>query len=85
MKIPLYGELATDKRVRARHYVRFKDACKRYMRAMGMNIERWEDGSIDHSYWIRAINRELELGRKKRRFAAGKSSAKKTKRQKEKN
>ena len=39
----LYGELATGSRVLGRPNLRFKDVCKRDMKSMGIDIDRWEE------------------------------------------
>ena len=39
----LYGELTSGKRKKGRPLLRYKDTCKRDLRAMGMNRPDWEE------------------------------------------
>ena len=43
----LYGELATGQRSIGRSQLRFKDVCKRDMRALDINTKSWEDLAAD--------------------------------------
>ena len=45
----LYGELASGKRNSGRPQLRFKDACKRNMKALDINTETWEDLALNRS------------------------------------
>ena len=42
-KVILYGELAVGKRPRGRPQLRYKDVCKRDMRALEIDSESWKD------------------------------------------
>ena len=45
----LYGELAFGKRPRGRPQLRYKDVCKRDMKALEIDPEGWEDIAADRS------------------------------------
>ena len=47
----LYGELATGKRPTGRPQLRFKDVCKRYLQALGINTDSWEVIATDRDAW----------------------------------
>ena len=66
----LYGELATGKRARGRPQLRFKDVCKRDMKALDMDIDGWEDLAQDRSRWRQELNRSLRRGEKKLQLAS---------------
>uniref|UniRef100_A0A2D4J9Y5 Uncharacterized protein n=1 Tax=Micrurus lemniscatus lemniscatus TaxID=129467 RepID=A0A2D4J9Y5_MICLE len=51
LKDLLYGELVQGKRPRGRPQLRYKDICKRDLRALGMDINSWETLTADHSAW----------------------------------
>lgn len=40
----------TGKRARERSHIRFKDVFKRDLRAMGLNVDWWEDVANDRSH-----------------------------------
>ena len=45
----LYGELASGQRGIGCPQLRYKDACKRDMRALDININSWEELAADHT------------------------------------
>ena len=47
----LYGQLATGTRPTRRPPIRFKDVCKRDMKAGNINPAGWEAVAIDRSHW----------------------------------
>jgi len=66
----LYGELATGKRAKGRPQLRFKDVCKRDMKALDIDPERWEELADDRDRWRRDLCRGLQRGEVKLRQAA---------------
>ena len=61
----LYGELASGKRTIGRRQPRFKDVCKRDMKALEINTENWEDAAADHSRWRSALRKQMKSGEEK--------------------
>ena len=53
----LYGELATGKRAKGRPQLRFKDVCKRDMKALDIDPERWEELADDRDRWRQELGR----------------------------
>ena len=66
----LYGELATGKRAKGRPQLRFKDVCKRDMKALDIDPERWEELADDRDRWRQDLGRGLQRGEAKLRQAA---------------
>ena len=64
-KVILYGELAVGKRPRGRPQLRYKDVCKRDMRALEIDPESWEDVAADHSSLRCPLHKELKEGEEK--------------------
>ena len=58
----LYGELASGKRNSGRPLLRFKDACKRDMKALDINMETWEDLASKRSDWRSTLRTQLLAG-----------------------
>ena len=58
----LYGELATGRRSTGRPHMRFKDVCKRDMRALDIDTETWEGLANDRSRWRSTLNKHLKSG-----------------------
>ena len=52
----LYGELATGTRPTGRPNLRFKDVCKRDLKAGNINLAGWEALAADGSHWRLARN-----------------------------
>ena len=66
----LYGELATGSRRRGRPQLRYRDALKRDMKAVGIDTETWENLAADRSQWRGAVTRHLKTGEEKLTQAA---------------
>ncbi|XP_047485900.1 uncharacterized protein LOC125036983 [Penaeus chinensis] len=58
----LYGELTTGKRSIGRPQLRFKDMCKRDMKALDINTDTWEDLASDRSSWRSTLHEKLQAG-----------------------
>ncbi|XP_066282992.1 uncharacterized protein [Branchiostoma lanceolatum] len=58
----LYGELISGKRRTGRPQLRFKDVCKRDLKALDINTEHWEDLASDRSRWRCTLFRQLKSG-----------------------
>ena len=61
----LYGELAVGKRPRGRPQLRYKDVCKRDMRALEIDPESWEDIAADRSSWRCLLHKQPKEGEEK--------------------
>ena len=55
----LYGELVQGKRPRGRPQLRYKDICKRDLKALGMDLNRWETLTSEHSAWRQVVHHGL--------------------------
>ena len=55
----LYGELVQGKHPRGRPRLRYKDICKRDLKALGMDLNRWETLTSEHSAWRQAVHHSL--------------------------
>ena len=55
----LYGELAQGKRPTGRPQLRYKDACKRDLKALGIDINGWEILASERSAWRQAVQEGL--------------------------
>ena len=55
----LYGELAQGKRPTDRPQLRYKDVCKRDMKALGIDINGWETLASSRSAWRQAVQQGL--------------------------
>ena len=58
----LYGELASGKRSVGRPQLRYKDVCKRDLKALDINIQCWEDMAADRNSWCSTFQRQLKAG-----------------------
>ena len=58
----LYGELAVGKRPRGHPQLRYKDVCKRDMRALEIDPKSWEDIAADRSSWRCLLHKQLKEG-----------------------
>ncbi|XP_069178605.1 uncharacterized protein [Procambarus clarkii] len=56
----LYGELASGRRPTGRPQLRFKDACKRDLKQMNIDINTWEAAAADRSAWRCKVQKELQ-------------------------
>ncbi|XP_063605235.1 uncharacterized protein LOC134780428 [Penaeus indicus] len=57
----LYGQLATGTRRPGRPTLRFKDVCKRDMKACNIKPEVWEPAADDRDHWRQAVHRGSRL------------------------
>ena len=58
----LHGELASGKRSVGRPQLRYKDVCKRDLKALDINIQCWEDMIADRNSWRSTLQRQLKAG-----------------------
>ena len=77
----LYGELATGSRRRGRPHLRFKDVCKRDMKACNINTKSWEAFADNRTMWKQTVSQGLESGEKAVRTANDGARAKRAARQ----
>ena len=61
----LNGELAYGRRSKGRPQLRYKDVCKRDMKALDINTDSWEDLAADRMMWRSTLNQHLKTGGKK--------------------
>ena len=61
----LYRELTSGQRSTGCPQLRHKDACKRDMKALNININSWEDLTADHTSWRNMLHKQLQSGEKK--------------------
>jgi len=61
----LHGELTTGRRSTGRPHLRFKDVCKRDMRALNIDTESWEGLAVDRSRWRNTMNKHPKSGETK--------------------
>ena len=61
----LYSELASGKRNTGRPQLRFKDVCKRDMKALDIATESWEDLAADRTRWRSSLSSHLKSGEEK--------------------
>ena len=52
----LYAELAEGKRASGRPHVRFKDVCKRDLKAIGIEVENWVKLAHDRNNWRSSLH-----------------------------
>ena len=77
----LYGELASGKRSTGRPHLRFKDVCKRDMKAMEMETNGWETLAADRASWKQAVSSGLKRSEAKLRESAEDRRTKRKERQ----
>ena len=58
----LYGELASGSRAQGRPHLRFKDACKRDMKALELDPNNWEQVAADGNKWRKELHQGLQTG-----------------------
>lgn len=56
----LYGELASGRRPTGRPQLRFKDACKRDLKQLNIDINTWEAAAADRSAWRCRVQKGLQ-------------------------
>ena len=66
----LYGELASGQRSIGRPQLRYKDACKRDMKALNINTNTWEDLAANRTSWRSTLHKQLQIGEEKLTAAA---------------
>jgi len=66
----LFGDLASGKRAIGRPRLRYKDVCKRDMKALDIDIESWEDIAANRARWRSTVNSHLTAGEAKLRVEA---------------
>ena len=74
-KAILYGELAAGHRNIGRPLLRFKDVCKRDMKALDINTESWEDLAGDRAAWRRELCTQLQDGEERMLASAAEKRA----------
>lgn len=67
----LFGQLATGIRSTGRPYLRFKDVCKRDLKASGISVESWEDLASNRSEWRKAVRGGCKRAEEERNRLAG--------------
>ena len=65
LKDILYGELASGRRSKGRPQLRYKDVCKRDMKALDINTESWGDLAANRMICRSTLNQHLKTGEKK--------------------
>ena len=65
LKDILYGKLASGRRSKGRPQLRYKDVCKRDMKALDINTESWEDLAADRMMWRSTLNQHLKTEEEK--------------------
>ena len=61
----LYGELKKGTRAAGRPNLRFKDVCKRDMKALDFDLGTWEDLTSDRDAWRSTLSSHLLVGEEK--------------------
>ena len=61
----LYGDLTSGQRSTGHPQLRYKDACKRDMKVLNININSWEDLTADHTSWRSMLHKQLQSSKKK--------------------
>ena len=61
----LYGELASGMRTKGRPQLRYKDVCKRDLKALDINTESWKDLAADRMRGRSTLNQPLKSGEEK--------------------
>ena len=58
----LYGELEIGERARGRPLLRYRDVCKRDMKALDIDVASWETTAADRDAWKLTLKRQLPQG-----------------------
>ena len=66
----LYGELAAGSRALGRPKLRFRDVCKRDLKALDIGVDTWEDLAADRDTWRQALHTGLKTSEAKQLLAA---------------
>ena len=72
----LYCQLASGKRTVGCPQLRYKDVCKRDMKALDINTESWEDAAADGNKWRCVLHKQLKSGEEKIQTSADEKRAK---------
>ena len=56
----LYGEFVSGRRTKGDPQLRYKDACKRDMKALDINTNSWEDLAANRMMWRSTLNQHLK-------------------------
>ena len=62
----LYGELVTGTRTVGRPYLRYRDICKRDMKAAGIDTTTWEAAADDRGHWRAVVKAGMKRGEENR-------------------
>ena len=66
----LHGELVIGTRpITGRPQLRYKDTCKRDLKALGINTDTWEAAAADRSAWKQEVHKGLSLSLRREPFA----------------
>ena len=71
----LYGQLATGSRRQGRPMFRFKDVCKRDMKACNIDPDIWESAANDRDSWRQSVQRGIRLADEERSLQAASKRA----------
>ena len=77
----LYGELASGKRSVGRPSLRFKDVCKRDLRAADIDISQWEAHAADRDNWRLTVKHGTKRNEERRRTQMEEKRARRKERQ----
>ena len=75
LKDILYRELTSGQRSTGCPQLRYKDACKRDMKVLDININYWEDLAANHTSWRSTLHKQLQSSEKKLTVAAAEKQA----------
>lgn len=76
----LYGELMNGKRGTGRPQLRYRDVCKRDMKALDINTESWENLADDRSRWRSTLTSHLKTGEERLKVTAEEKRARRKER-----
>lgn len=76
----LYGELTSGKRGTGRPQLRYRDVCKRDMKALDINTESWEKLADDRSRWRSTLTSHLKTGEERLKVTAEEKRARRKER-----
>ena len=71
----LYSELTSGQRSTGHLQLRYKDACKRDMKALDININSWKDLTTDFTSWRSTLHKQLQTSKKKLTAVAAEKQA----------
>jgi len=76
----LYGELDQGQRGIGRPHLRYKDVCKRDMKALSINIDSWETVANNRTEWRNMLRRQLRSGEERMAAEAAEKRARRRER-----